>query len=105
MLADTGNPCPLIVGAGALAQFNLGIAPGMKTNFGPLEGGWLRVQIPELCFDNTILAYGSDAVVEAAQSSHDALAGLPGLPLLRMFEYGGDRDYFWLRSSTTRAEG
>ncbi|MCI0358407.1 MAG: hypothetical protein L0211_07990 [Planctomycetaceae bacterium] len=70
----------------------------MSTNFGALDGGWLRVQIPELAFDATILAYGSDAVLQAAQASHSDFAGLAGLPLLRMLEYGGDRDSFWLRS-------
>jgi len=97
VLADTGNPCALIVGSKVLAQFNLGLAPGMNTNFGPLDGGWLRVQISDLAFDENVLAYGSDAVVEAAQASHCAFSGLAGLPLLRMLEYGGNRDHFWLR--------
>lgn len=100
LLADTGNPCALIVGLEVLGQFNLGLAPGMSTNFGPLEGGWLRVQIPDLDFDESVLAYGSDAVVQAAAASHRDFAGLAGLPLLRMVEYGGDHDVFWLRSST-----
>lgn len=95
-LADTGNPCALIVGLGVLRQFNLGLAPGMSTNFGPLDGGWLRVQIPELGLDENVLAYGSDAVVQAAQGSHPDFAGLAGLPLLRMLEYGGNRDEFWI---------
>ena len=97
-LADTGNPCALIVGQALLRQFNLGLAPGMSTNFGALDGGWLRIQIPELAFDQTILAYGSDAVLQAAQASHTDFAGLAGLPLLRKFEYGGNDDSFWLRS-------
>ncbi len=97
VLADTGNPCALIVSLNVLQQFNIGLAPGMNTNFGPLDGGWLRVQIPELAFDENVLAYGSDAVVKAAQASHADFAGLAGLPLLRLLEYGGDRDHFWLR--------
>lgn len=97
VLADTGNPCALIVSLQVLQQLNVGLAPGMNTNFGPLDGGWLRVQIPELAFDESVLAYGSDAVAEAAQASHGDFAGLAGLPLLRMLVYGGDRDHFWLR--------
>ena len=100
-LADTGNPCSLIVSAAVLAQFNLGLALGMGTNFGPLDGGWLRVQIPELDFDGTVLAYGSDAVVRAAQESHPDFTALAGLPLLRRFEYGGDNASFWIRTPST----
>lgn len=40
-LADTGNPCALIGGSQVLRDCNLGVAPGMSTNFGPLDGGWL----------------------------------------------------------------
>jgi hypothetical protein len=100
LLADTGNPCAVIVGSELLAEFNLGLAPGMSTNFGPLDGGWLRVQMPELNFDESILAYGSDVVVQAASASHGDFGGLAGLPLLRMLEYGGNRDYFWIRESS-----
>ena len=97
-LADTGNPCALIVSPQAIAQFNLGLAPGMESNFGPLEGAWLRVQIPEIGFDNVVLAYASEAVVNAARDSHPDFEGLAGLPLLKMVEYGGDGDSFWVRS-------
>lgn len=97
-LADTGNPCALIVGQAVLRQFNLGLTPGMSTNFGPMDGGWLRVQIPNLPLDEDVLAYGSDAVLQAVQASHIDFAALAGLPLLSMLEYGGNRDSFWMRS-------
>jgi hypothetical protein len=102
-LADTGNPCALIVGQALLRQFNVGLVPGMNTNFGALDGGWLRVQIPELAFDEDLVAYGSDAVLQAVQSSHADFSGLAGLPLLRMLEFGEDRDIFWLRSPSRPA--
>jgi hypothetical protein len=95
--ADTGNPCALIVSTEVMERFNLGLTPGMNTNFGRLEGGWLRVQIPELQFDNNIQAYAGDAVIEAARASHDDFSALAGLPLLRIIEYGGDSESFWLR--------
>lgn len=98
-LADTGNPCALIIGQALLSQFNLGIAPGMNTNFGAMDGAWLRVQIPGLEFDETVLGYGSDAVFHAAQASHSDFVGLVGLPLLRMLEYGGNNTEFWVRST------
>ncbi len=101
LLADTGNPCSVIVSADTMRQFNLGITTGLHTNFGLLEGGWLRVQIPELQFDENVLGYGSDAAVEAAKSSHADFVGLVGLPLLRMMQYGGDNDDFWVRPAST----
>jgi len=104
LLADTGNPCALIISVDTMRQFNLGITTGLHTNFGFLEGGWLRVQIPELQFDEDVLGYGSDAVAEAAKSSHADFAGLVGLPLLRMMQYGGDRDHFWIRSRSRPAD-
>ena len=97
LLADTGNPCALIVSADMMREFNLGVTTGLHTNFGVLDGGWLRVQIPELPVDEDVLGYGSDAVVEAAKSSHAAFAALVGLPLLRMMQYGGDSETFWVR--------
>lgn len=59
-LADTGNPCALIVGQALLLQFNVGLAPGMSTNFGALDGGWLRIQIPDFAFDEELLAYPAE---------------------------------------------
>lgn len=97
VLADTGNPCALIVSPQLLDEFNSGLAPGTETNFGPLAGGWLRLQIPEVDFEEDVLCYASDAVVEAVQASHENLTGLAGLPLLKMMEYGGDNNHFWIR--------
>jgi hypothetical protein len=96
-LADTGNPCALIVGQEVMDQFNQGLVPGMSTNFGRLAGGWLRVQIPEVEFDANLIAYASDAVAQAAAESHPSFQALAGLPLLRMMEYGGNGDGFWVR--------
>ena len=98
VLVDTGNPCALIVSAAVLQQFNQGVTPQLRTNFGILDGGWLRVQIPGVGFDQTVLGYGSDAVAQAASASHADFEGLAGLPLLRLMEYG-DSDWFWLRSA------
>lgn len=98
LLADTGNPCAIIVDAATLRDFNQGLAPGLSTNFGTLDGGWLRVQIPEVALDEDVLGYGSDVVAQAAGESHPDFAGLAGLPLLRLIEYGGDRDAFWIRT-------
>ena len=97
VVADTGNPCAVIVSAELMRQFNQGVAPGISTNFGSLDGGWLRLRISEIGFDRIVLGYGGDPVVQAVQSSHPDFEGLAGLPLLRMMEYGGDADDFWIR--------
>ena len=97
-LADTGNPCAFIVSPEVMRQFNQGTAPGMNTNFGALDGGWLRVQIPETGFDEAVLAYASETVVHAAADSHADFEALAGLPLLKMMVYGGDRNSFWIRT-------
>jgi hypothetical protein len=98
VLADTGSPCSLIIGEDTMRRFNLGSAPQVNTNFGPLDGGWLQIQIPQLGLDEYVRSYSSDAVVQAVKSSDPDFDGLAGLPLLRMVEYGGDRDYFWVRT-------
>jgi len=97
-LADTGNPCALIVSQEVMSRFNSGVSPGMSTNFGKLDGGWLRIQIPELSFDADLLCYAGASVVEAVSASHSDFTALAGLPLLRLLEYGGDDNSFWLRA-------
>ena len=76
LLADTGNPCALIIDTGVMLRFNQGVVPGMTTNFGRLDAGWLRVQIPDIGFDEDVLGYSSQLVVT---SGHDSL----GRSLLR----------------------
>ncbi len=99
LLADTDNPCAVIIDLVSMRQFNVGITHDMETNFGVLNGGWLRVQIPELGFDEDVLAYVSDAVVQAAKASYSDFDGLGGLPLLQLMEeFGGNRDPFWIRT-------
>jgi hypothetical protein len=98
VLADTGNPCALIVSPEQMRQCKRGDAPDVQTNFGTLEGGWLEVEIPELQYCRNIVGFASDGVFHACQASHPDLAALAGLPLLREFEYGGDADSFWIRN-------
>jgi len=97
LLADTGNPCAIIVGRNDTAF--MAPIPGYSvwSNFGALTAGWLQVVIPEIGFDQQVLGYASDEVVGAAQESDPDFGGLIGLPLLRMMQYGGDSDSFWIR--------
>lgn len=97
LLADTGSPFNLVVSNATLQQFQLIGVPGVSSNFGHLNGGWLRIQIPDVDIDEDIVAYGSNNVAQAVASSHTDFEGLVGLPLLRKTEYGGDNDDFWIR--------
>jgi hypothetical protein len=99
VLADTGNPFPLILSESKLRQFKQLDLTSVTTNFGMLEGGWVHVQIPAIALDEFLPAYGSDAVVAAAQGSSSDFQGLAGLPILRLAEYGGHANEFWNRSA------
>src|SRR5260370_27599614 len=97
LLADTGNPCAIILSRVAMAILKQRAATDLNCNFGLLEGGWLHLTMPELGLDQDLIGFGSDAVVTAAKASSPDLEGLAGLPFLRLLEYGGDADWFWLR--------
>jgi hypothetical protein len=97
LLADTANPCALIICRPAMAILKLRTAPDITSNFGLLEGGWLHIYMPELGLDLDVKGYASDAVVTGALASSPDFQGLVGLPFLRLLEYGGDINRFWLR--------
>jgi hypothetical protein len=65
LLADTGNPCALILSQANMARFKRSDAPNINTNFGPLTGGWLHVHMPDFGVDQPLVCYASDAVVSA----------------------------------------
>jgi hypothetical protein len=97
LLADTGSPCAVILGQADLALLRHTVAGGIDSNFGHLTGGWLELAMSELDLTSPVLGFGSDHVLQAVQSATTSFAGLAGLPLLRMVEYGGDSETFWLR--------
>jgi hypothetical protein len=97
LLADTGSPCAVILGQTDVALLLRASAAGIQTNFGPLTGAWLNIDMPELGLTRPILGFGSDAVSQTVQGDSPDFSGLAGLPLLRMVEYGGDAASFWIR--------
>ena len=100
LVADTGSPCAVILG---LTDFNLlsrASAPGTNSNFGPFSGGWLELSTPELVLTGQVRGFGSDPLLQAVQRDSADFAGLAGLPLLRLVEYGGDATSFWVRKAT-----
>jgi hypothetical protein len=102
LLADTGNPCAIIISPTLLARVKLRATADLNSNFGLLEGGWLHLNMPELGLDHDVEGFASDAVVIATKASSPDFEGLAGLPFLRLLEYGGNADWFWLRPATAR---
>ena len=100
LLADTGNPCAIIITQALLGRLTWRSASDVQSNFGILEGGWLHVIMPELGLDQDVVGYANDAVVAASKASSPDFEGLAGLPFLRLVEYGGDADWFWLRPAS-----
>ena len=101
LLADTGNPFAIVISEAAMASLKLKMAPDVSTNFGVLLGGWVHIHMPELGVDTDLIGYASDAVVSSTQTSSPEFQGLAGLPFLRLLEYGGDADWFWLRAASS----
>jgi hypothetical protein len=97
LVADTGSPCAVILGLSDLALLLRSAAAGMNSNFGRLTGAWLELSMPELGLNTLVVGYGSDQVQQAVQSDSVDFAGVVGLPLLRMVEYGGDAASFWIQ--------
>lgn len=100
LLADTGCPCAIILGTADLSILLRAPAAAINSNFGQLTGAWLELHMPELGLTQQLAGYGSDAVLQAVQLDTPDFAGLAGLPLLRLTEYGGDGGSFWLRKPT-----
>lgn len=99
LLADTGNPCAIVVSKTAMEDLSFLAAPDVKSNFGLLEGGWLSICMPEFSLDRGIIGYASDAVASATKKSDPAFQGLAGLAFLRLIEFGGNATEFWLRAN------
>ncbi len=99
LLADTGSPFSIIISDRIMQMVGTRLAVTVPTNFGPLRGGWLRVTIPDVGFDQQLLCYASDAVVASSKQSSSDFEGLLGLPVLRMHIYGGDATAFWILSA------
>lgn len=98
VVVDTGNPCGLIVSSEVLAEYHWKDSLGTGSNFGTLQGGWVRLGIPGIEFDEKIVAYSNDSILSLVQRSDASFQGLMGLPLLRMLSYGGDAGHFWVES-------
>jgi len=97
LIADTGAPFAFVVSSEVLGQCNQGDGPHANTNFGILEGAWFRLALPELGLTQKLFGYASDDVVTSTKLNRADFDGLAGLPLLRLLEYGGNAEEFWIR--------
>lgn len=97
LLVDTGSPCSIIVEETIMAKMRWHDSTRSSSNFGLLSGGWLHITIPQIGFDEKVLGYSNDSVVQVVQRTDLNFSGLIGLPLLRMLRYGGDEGTFWIR--------
>ena len=98
LVADTGNPYALVLSEDLLTKLTFGSSADLQTNFGLLRGAWFLLAMPELGLDGLHLGYVSNNVVAATKESQSDFEGLVGLPLLRLLEYGGNREEFWIRN-------
>lgn len=98
LLADTGSPAAVILRADLFDLLVVHRTRHKVSNFGRLSGGWLRLYNPDLGLVEFIEGYGNDAAAATAARSHLDFVGLVGLPVLRLGEYGGDADDFWIRT-------
>jgi hypothetical protein len=97
LLVDTGSPCSVILGMADLSLLSFIETANVRSNFGTLRGAWLQLATTELGLTSEVLGFGSDTVLQTARSASPDFAGVVGLPLLRLVEYGGDASTFWLR--------
>ena len=102
LLADTGNPLAIIVSQSVMKRLKRRVVSDVNTNFGLLKGSWFHLFMPEFGLDRGLVGYASDAVANSTKASDPTFDGLAGLPFLRLLEFGGDADSFWLRSSAPR---
>jgi hypothetical protein len=97
LVADTGSAAQIILRSDLLTALRFLPLPERPSNFGPMIGGLLRLYNPELGVVETVLGYGNDSLAATAARSHPDFAGVIGLPLLRIGEYGGNATDFWFR--------
>jgi hypothetical protein len=99
-VVDTGSPLAIVVDMEVFFRFARRETRTVPTNFGNLTSGWVRMTIPQTRFNHEMRVYGSDTVVHSVQQSDRWFTAVIGLPLLRMFEFGGDADRFWIRDAS-----
>jgi hypothetical protein len=97
LLADTGSPQSALLRPDLFDQLVTRYTRTIRTNFGDMTGGWVQLYTPEIGLVEVVEAFRSEQAARTAAKSHPAFAGVVGLPILRLGEYGGNADVFWIR--------
>jgi hypothetical protein len=98
LIADTGSAAGILIRPDLMQTLRHEECPNRNSNFGLLLGGWLRLYNPELGLVEFVRGYGSENAAKLAAQSHPDFVGLVGLPILRLTEYGGNGNEFWIRT-------
>ncbi len=98
LLADTGCPYEIVLAPDLFSKLCIRLTTEVTANFGPMNGGWVRLYTPELQLVEFVLAYGNADIAAHVANDHPDFVGMVGLPVLRMLEYGGNYDSFWIRT-------
>jgi len=97
LVADTGSAAPILLKPELMTILSHERGKDRTSNLGKMIGGWLRIYCPELGLVEFTRGFGSEKAFELVQSCDPNFVGLVGLPTLRMTEYGGNADEFWIR--------
>lgn len=97
LVADTGSPMAVLLRPDFFRRFEVFQAPPEHTSFGFLETGWFRMVIPSLGLQRSVHCFSCQIAADIVSRSHTDFAGVIGLPILRLGEYGGDASEFWFR--------
>jgi len=100
VVADTGSVAGIILRPDWFLKLFHEKAQTRESNFGALISGWLRLYQPDLGLVEFIRGYGSEKAATIVANSDPDFVGLVGLPVLRLMEYGGNYDSFWIRTPT-----
>ena len=97
LIADTGCPQSVILAPEWFDSLVTSRFASIRANFGEMDGGWLQIFDPDSGFVELVRGYSSAKVGGIAFADHPDFAGIVGLPILRLGEYGGDASDFWFR--------
>jgi hypothetical protein len=98
LIADTGSAAGVLLRTDWFMAVRHKEAITRNTNLGELISGWVRLYNPEIGLVEFVRGFASDKAAEIAANSDPEFVGLVGLPVLRLMEYGGNYDTFWLRT-------
>ena len=98
LVADTGSAGGVILRPDWFLKVRHERTASRESNFGPMVSGWLRMYQPNLGLVEFVRGYASEKAATIAANSDPEFVGLVGLPVLRLMEYGGDYDSFWIRT-------